>query len=107
MVEVHIPAELAVDWEQVVKERYGGDAEKAALEAIRRLVEQERREIVDEARFDQAVRKIQDRRARAQELSDSEFSGALAKRQRRMERARQLFGSLGKEASPTEEEREG
>lgn len=97
MVEVNIPTELATYWKQVVKERFGGDEELAAQEAVVRLIEREKHEIVDEEKFNLAVKSLRERKEKAEEISDEGFSSALAKRKRRMERARELFGQIGKD----------
>lgn len=96
MVEIRIPAELQVYWDQVVRDRFGGDEERALEEAVVRLIQKEKAELVNDEKFNLAVRKANEWRLNAAKITQDEFSSALAKRQRRMEKARELFGKLGK-----------
>jgi len=88
---IHIPSDLEVYFNDVVKTVFSGDAEAAILEGILRLVEKERREMVDDARLDGAIEKIRDRHFRKEEIADQEMNDAFRKLAEKKKRAAQWF----------------
>ncbi len=90
-VTLRIPSDLEVYFKDVVHDVFKGDEEQAVLEAVISLIERERRQMVDDVKFDAAARKIRDRQLRKEEIADKEISDAFRKLTEKKKRAADLF----------------
>jgi uncharacterized protein YktB (UPF0637 family) len=93
-VSIIIPSDIQVYFEQIVKDVFKGNTEAALLEAVARLIEKERKEMVDDAVFDMAIDKMRDRRIRKEEIADKEMGDAFRKLQDKKKRASAFFDQI-------------
>ncbi|MBE7559735.1 hypothetical protein HS125_12625 [bacterium] len=101
-VTLRIPSDLEVYFKEVVREKFKGDAEAAVLEAVVSLIERERRQMVDDVKFDAAAEKIRDRHRRKEEIADKEISDAFRKLTEKKKRAADLFAQSFKKPEDSE-----